>query len=255
MKLYNSLLSLFVVASLIISSSCNNVKTKSVETANVEMIELNKSANTTPVIMIDFVKGRFHNHPLMAVWAENLNGDCLETFFVASSIGKGVFERASGGGGKWMPGPVRRPATLPYWAHKRGVKEADGLYLPTQQTPMLDAVTGATPRGDFRLIATPTSTNFPKVFNLFFEINQSWDWNHYWNNAMFPDEPEYKTSCQPSLVYSVKVNLENPDKLLTLNPIGHGHYAGKNGELFTDISTLTTALEIAKKITVTVKNR
>lgn len=255
MKLYRNLIILSTIAILFAVASCNNAKTKSLDSPNNEIIDLNKTNSSSTIIVVDFTKGRFHNHPLMAIWAESLSGEYLETFFVASSIGKGVFERASGGGGKWLPGPVRRPATLPYWAHKRGVKEVDGLYFPTQQTAMSDAVTGATPNGDFRLIAAPSTTQFPTVFNLLFEINQSWDWNQYWNNAMFPEEPEYKTSCQPSLVYSVKVNLAKLDKILTLNPIGHGHYSGKNGDLFTDLSTLTTALEISKRITVTAKRR
>jgi polyphosphate kinase len=39
----------------------------------------------------------------------------------------------------------------------------------------------------------------------------------------------------------------------TLNPIGHGHYAGKDGLLYTDLSTFTTALKIAQSIKVVVK--
>ena len=38
-----------------------------------------------------------------------------------------------------------------------------------------------------------------------------------------------------------------------MKPIGHSHYAGETGELFTDLSTLSTALKIANTITLTVK--
>jgi hypothetical protein len=241
-------------AIVVLSVSCKNMKTAPADGESAEMINLDSGKLVPEVLIVDFTKGKFHNHPLMAVWAEDLHGNYLETFFVAKSIGTGIFDKASGGGGKWLPGPVRRPAALPYWAFKRGVKEADGLYIPTPQTAIPDAIAGATPKSDFRLIAKPTLPNFPKVFNLLFEINQSWDWNQYWTNSMFPDEPEYKTSSQPSLILSVRVNLDKKDKVLFLNPIGHGHYSGKNGELFTDVSTLTTALEIAQKITVTVKS-
>jgi hypothetical protein len=37
-----------------------------------------------------------------------------------------------------------------------------------------------------------------------------------------------------------------------LNPIGHSHYSGKDGLLYTDLSTFTTALQIAEKIVVRV---
>lgn len=35
-----------------------------------------------------------------------------------------------------------------------------------------------------------------------------------------------------------------------LQVIGHSHYSGKTGELFTDLSTMTTALDIADKLNV-----
>jgi hypothetical protein len=38
-----------------------------------------------------------------------------------------------------------------------------------------------------------------------------------------------------------------------MSPAGHSHYSGKTGELFTDLSTLTTALKIVKTATVRVK--
>ena len=41
-----------------------------------------------------------------------------------------------------------------------------------------------------------------------------------------------------------------PGKAYTLNPIGHSHWAGGSGELFTDLSTLTTALQIAERVQV-----
>jgi hypothetical protein len=234
-------------------SNCKNLKTPAEDSGPSELIDLNNGKNASQAFIIDFEKGEKHNHPLMAVWAEDVYGKYIETFFVSKSIGKGIFDKASGGGGKWLPGPVRRPAALPYWAHKRGVKEADGLYIPTPETPMPDAIAGATPRKDFRLVVAPVTPNFPRIFHLLMEINQSWDWNSYWTNDKFPDEPEYKTSSQPSVVYSAFVNLDDATVKYSLNPIGHGHYSGKTGELFTDLSTLTTALEIAKRITVTVR--
>jgi polyphosphate kinase len=86
-----------------------------------------------------------------------------------------------------------------------------------------------------------------------FEINQSWDWNEYWTNAKYLDEPEYKTSCQPSVVYKATLDLNKLNNEILLTPIGHGHYSGKTGELFTDLTTITSAMKIAKKISVSVR--
>jgi hypothetical protein len=253
MKIERILWAILATSAFLFLSNCKNLSTTEGEPETSELIDLNNGKNASQVFIIDFEKGENHNHPLMAIWAEDVNGKYIETFFVSQSIGKGVFDKVIGGGGKWLPGPVRRPAALPYWAHKRGVKESDGLYIPTPQTPMPDAIAGATPRKNFRLVATPVTPNFPRIFHLLLEINQSWDWNSYWTNSKFPDEPEYKTSSQPSVVYSAFINLDDATVTYNLNPIGHGHYAGKTGELFTDLSTLTTALEIAKRITVTVR--
>jgi len=49
----------------------------------------------------------------------------------------------------------------------------------------------------------------PISFRVLLEVNQPWDWNAYWNNDKYLDEPDYKTSAQPSVVYAVTINLES----------------------------------------------
>ena len=38
------------------------------------------------------------------------------------------------------------------------------------------------------------------------EINQNWDWNEYWTNDKYPDDENYKMSCQPALVYEAVID-------------------------------------------------
>lgn len=213
-----------------------------------ELISMNKDGEGEP-ITLTFTKGKQHNHPLMAIWIENADGKYLQTLYVSQSIGKGIYPHGTTASGRWEPGEQRRPASLPYWAFKRGVKEADGLYIPTSKTPIVDAYTGPTPKANFILDAN-SDKMLPRQFKILFEINQSWDWNEYWTNAMYPNEPEYKTSSQPAIIYSVNIDLDNPSQEYSLIPIGHSHYSGADGKLYTDLSTLTTAKQIAKKITV-----
>jgi hypothetical protein len=246
-------ITLIILLSTFLIVSCKSFFSQKVEDSPAIKIEVNMSTKSPFYVDLTFEKGTEHNHPLMAVWAEDLTGKYLETFYIAKSIGTGIFEHAIGDKGKWQYGPICRPAALPYWAHKRGVKEANGFYNPTPQTAMSDAVAGATPKGDFELKARPTITDFPKKFNIMFEINQSWDWNEFWTNTMFLDEPEYKTFCQPSLIFQATVDATNPNTVIELKPIGHGHYSGNTGDLFSDLSTITTALKIAKQISVTLK--
>jgi hypothetical protein len=185
----------------------------------------------------------------MAIWIEDEEGNFLQTLFVAESIGKGMFGHGDKSTGKWLPGPIRRPAALPVWAHRRGVQEEDGLYVPTQDTPVPDAYTGATPPAHFNLFAR-TDKPLPETFTVYFEINQTWDWNEYWTNNKYPDDQEYKTSCQPALVYSVSLSSEDKGIEKPMELIGHSSYNGSDGELTMDLSTITTAKDISRGIQV-----
>jgi hypothetical protein len=204
-----------------------------------------------PALEIEMTRGEGHNHPLMAIWVETPDGKFYQTLYVAESIGKGVFQHGDASQGFWMAGEIQRPAALPYWSHKRGIKNKDGLYLPTPTNPVPDAYTGPTPGQSFIL---HTKLNEPGLnsFNVLFEINQTWDWNEFWTNNKYPDDEEYKTSCQPALVYSVSIDLDNPQDAYQMKAIGRSHHSGANGDLFTDLETLTTALHIAEQITIRV---
>lgn len=197
-----------------------------------------------------FDKGEAHNHPLMAVWVETEQGDFVETLFVAESIGKGVFKHADRSTGKWMPGSIQRPSALPYWGHKRGKKNTAGNYLPDVENPEPDAVTGPTPKGDFELQFNLSNCPVDRC-KVLMEINQSWDWNEYYTNSR-SDDAHYRASAQPSVIYEVLIDPHKVPDTLELKPVGRGHESGSDGTLYTDLNTLTTALQIAKKIVVIV---
>ena len=205
--------------------------------------------NGGTALTIQFQKGAEHNHPLFAVWLADEKGNYIQTLYVSESIGKGVFKRASRKSGRWKEGEIQRPATLPYWSHQRGEKNEFGTYMPTPKQPVADAYTGATPSASF-VLNTKSDKLLNGKYKIMLELNQSWDWNEYWTNDKYLDDKEYKTSSQPALVYSVDVDTANPNQEYVLKPIGHSHYAGADGSLDSDLSTMTTALKIAKKITV-----
>ncbi len=206
-----------------------------------------EAQNTGIPMELLFNKGKEHNHPLMAVWIEDNDSNYIQTVYVAESIGKGYFRYGDTSSGRWMPGPVRRPAALPYWGHQRGIRAEDGYYLPTQDDPVPDAITGPTPKSSFVI-----HFNIPDMdtrqFRILFEINQSWDWNDYWTNDKFPGDEHYMSSSQPALVYEARVDLDSGKDEYTLLPIGHSHWSGQNGNLYTDLGTITTALEISESI-------
>jgi hypothetical protein len=205
--------------------------------------------NSGTSLSIQFEKGEEHNHPLFAIWLADEKGNYIQTLYVSESIGKGVFHRANRKTGQWKAGEIQRPATLPYWAHQRAVKNEYGSFMPTPKQPVPDAYTGATPSASFVL---HTKTDKPLIgkYKIMLELNQSWDWNEYWTNDKYPNDKEYKTSSQPALVYSADIDTASPTQEYVLKVIGHSHYSGADGSLDTDLSTMTTALKIAKRITV-----
>jgi hypothetical protein len=203
-------------------------------------------------LTIQFEKGKEHNHPLFAIWLADENGKFIETLYVSQAIGKGVFPRASRKTGAWMAGEIQRPAALPFWAHQRNIINELGTYNPTTKKPEVDGVTGATPQTSF-IMKLKSSRILEGKYTIMLELNQSWDWNEYWTNDKFPDDKEYKTSSQPALVYSSIVDTRSGNKTFDLKPLGHSHYSGKDGSLNRDLKTMTTALRIAKNITVTIE--
>ncbi|MCB2197184.1 MAG: DUF2271 domain-containing protein [Bacteroidetes bacterium] len=223
------------------------------ERAKEEIVEFETNTKGNGVSFeIEFQKGPEFYYPIMAFWIEDENGNYIQTLYVSQSIAKGVFNYGQVKDNRWIKDSKRRPAALPYWAHKRGIKAKDGLYIPTPDTPIADAYTGPTPQDNF-ILKTKADEKLPKKFKILMEINQSWDWNEYWTNDRFPDDEDYKTSSQPALVYSVDVDLDSKKQSYVLQLIGHSHYSGKDGKLYTDLSTITTAKEIVDKILINIK--
>ena len=201
---------------------------------------------------IEFAKGPAHNHPLMAIWVEDLDGNYIQTLYVAQSIAKGVFTHGDKSTGRWKTGEISRPAALPYWVHKRNVKNDIGNYMPKAGFEVPDAYSGATPKANFTL-ETRTDNPISGKFRVLLEINQSWDWNRHWTNSMFPDDPEYKTSAQPAVVYVTEVDAGSSQKVYFMKPIGHSQYSGADGKLYPELNTLSTALEIVEEVKVILK--
>ncbi len=226
-------------------------RSKPVEPMQVIQTTVDPAGIAMEVVM---ERGRAHNHPLMVIWVEDLEGNYLQTLYVAESIAKGVYLHGDASSGRWLPGPIRRPAALPYWGHQRGVQAEDGLYMPSQKNPMPDALTGATPKANFTLRTKLPATG-PRKFRVLLEINQPWDWNLHWYNNRFPGDRDYMTSAQPALVYEATVDLDADQQTFEMKPIGHSHWSGKSGELFRDLSTITTALNIVENVLVRVPEK
>jgi hypothetical protein len=244
---------IFYISIAIIAGACSsNSLKKQIVPAEPKTNLSTNSEGTGPEITIEFTKGDSFYYPLLALWLEDMDSSYIQTLFVSKSIATGIFKYGKTEHNKWIPASKRAPQTLPYWSHKRGILASDGLFMPDQQTSVPDAYSGATPITDF-VLKSKSDSALPDKFRVMLEINQNWDWNDYWTNDKYPGDEYYKYSCQPAVVYEAIIDMKAGEKRLAMHPIGHSHYSGKTGELFRDLSTLTTALNIADSIIVTVK--
>jgi len=238
---------------LFVAGGCSSGIMKNKDTAPEQKTVLTTNqSGSGPEIIVEFYKGKSFYYPLLAVWLEDQSGKYIQSLYVPKTIATGVFKYGKQENGKWVAASKRAPQTLPYWAHKRGVIASDGLYMPEKGNEVPDAYSGATPVQSF-VLNTRADKDLPAVYKVLLEVNQNWDWNEFWTNDKYPDDENYKMSCQPAVVYEAVISGSSKDRVWSMKPVGHSHYSGKNGELFPDLKTLTTALNIADSIVVRIK--
>ena len=85
----------------------------------------------------------------------------------------------------------------------------------------------------------------------------AFDDNEYYSEFDFPDDDVFHSGTgqlgQPSIVFEASVDMNDNKDYYLMELIGHGHHSGQTGELDSDLSTLTTALEIVERIVIGVR--
>lgn len=243
---YKHMKTLFYLFFIVFAGSC--ISSKDSNTEQVQHIDIKNDGSIS--LELSFKKGSGHNSPSFALWVEDSQGNFLHPVYVTQSVANGVYNVKEVGTLQWIQekGEAYRPAALPYFFHK-AISAGFIRQIPTSANPFPDAYSGATPSTNFDMAFLAAAD---ARFKILLEINQTWDWNKYWTNDKYPDNINYKHSSQPSVVYSVDIDLNNLQDAYYLNPIGHGHYAGENGNLYTNLKTLTTALQIIDQATIVV---
>jgi hypothetical protein len=186
------------------------------------------------------------NPPQIAVWVEDLDGNYITTIYVSHKIATESWMANKGN---------RRKEALPVWCYARGVEYSDGLFLPTKEEPLVDGISGATPHGNFSVKMHPTTQLNPFVVKI--ELNHSTDWNENYPKDAQAGDDNYSGgtsgSGQPALVYAATIDLSSERKQYTASIIGHSSPDGTDGEIYPDISMITSALDIVKEITIDIQ--
>lgn len=184
--------------------------------------------------------------PQMAIWVEDLLGNYISTIYVTHTIATQSWTAAGGD---------RRKSALPVWCHSRGIQYSDGLYLPTKDQPVTDGISGATPKGSYDVKIRPFEDL--KQFVVKIEVNHSTDWNDSYPKNAKEEDANYSGgkggSGQPALVYAAEVDLESGQTLFNATLLGHSSPDGSDGKIYPDTSTLSSALNIIKEITISIQ--
>jgi len=189
--------------------------------------------------------------PQVAFWVEDIEGNYIETLYVTKKSTNASFRPAED-----PFGSVARPEALPYWAHKRGIQYDNNLMVPDKNNTDLDGMTGPTPLGNYNVVSKVDSSM--RQFRVMMEINRSYDFNNYYTPDRYPADPVYSgsgSSGQPSIIYAATIDLDHNQEAYFMKAIGHGHYSGKTGELYTDMEGIDSALQLIKRVVVEVDGR
>jgi len=190
------------------------------------------------------------NPPQIAIWLEDTTGNYLATVYASHKIATGSWQAAGGN---------PRKEALPHWDYVRGLQSISSSNVSGNRPALPDGVSGATPRSGFSVKLRPTSVSNGSLtrFTLKVEVNHSTDFNPAYPKTASKGDANYsggkEGSGQPALVYAVDVNLLSGEKAFEAVLTGHSSPDGSDGEVYPDVSQCTTALNIVKRITVTVK--
>ncbi|MDZ7340722.1 MAG: hypothetical protein ONB27_05150 [candidate division KSB1 bacterium] len=203
------------------------------------------------------------NQPQMAFWLEDSEGNYLTTLYVTYRTAVQAW-RSSPGEKK---GEIRRPSSLPVWVHQH---QAGGWMekptcaschdLHTAKEKIIDpnsdlaTITGATPKTGFTRAWPIPADLKPGKYIIKAEINHSKDFNNAFKEAVSENDQNYSGgkmgSGQPSIVWQGELPIGTKPSAVWLKKIGHGHPAGKDGTIFSDLSVLDSALDIIEAIEV-----
>lgn len=243
-------------------------------------VDKRQEQNAGVDITIDLRKGPYFAWPQYAIWVESMDGEFIQPLYVTSALAKnnfvnqvtkvdkevvfddhvffsGKFDLRNTFEGRENPETKDdriRPESLPVFLHKLGKQNEKGQFILQGDDLLADAYTGATMEESF-LLKSNLESQKVRQFRIKLELNHSFDFNEYYSSDRFPDDPVYSGngySAQPSVVYEAVVDLEQKQRFFPMQLIGRGHHSGRDGELYSDLENLTTALQLVDRVIVEV---
>ncbi|MBW7991059.1 MAG: hypothetical protein FVQ84_13730 [Planctomycetes bacterium] len=198
---------------------------------NTEQVMLKFDLKLDPDI---YTKSHYKKPPQFAIWLEQANKGTIRTVWVTSKTGSG----------SWGSNVVRT-VSLPYWI-SRWNKETQGRTYPTLENPVINAVTGATPKIDFTAEATVPAKS---LWNYFIEVNVSGDYNDAFPVTRKDGKQDRQGNGQPSIIYKGEIT-SSPGQRSNPKLIGRTEQFQNVKNIITDLKGITTAKDLFSTIEV-----
>ncbi len=148
------------------------------------------------------------------------------------------------GTGSWGSNVVRS-VSLPYWVSRWNLETQSRSY-PTPENPVINALTGATPKVDFIAeVIVPAKS----VWNYFIEVNVSGDYNDAFPVKQKDGKPDRQGNGQPSIIYRGEIT-SSPGRRSRPELIGRTEQLRSVEHIITDMEGISTAKNLFSTIDV-----
>jgi lysophospholipase L1-like esterase len=188
-------------------------------------------------LMLDpdiYTKSHYKKPPQFAVWLEEAAKGKIRTVWVTSKTGTG----------SWGSDVVRT-VSLPYWVTRWNIETQSRSY-PTLENPVINAVTGATPKVDIAVEALVPSKS---LWNYFVEVNVSGDYNDAFPVKRQDGKQDRQGNGQPSIIYRGTIT-SSPGRHSSPQLIGRTEQFQNVKYIITDMEGITTARDLFSTIEV-----
>ncbi|KZN47276.1 hypothetical protein [Pseudoalteromonas luteoviolacea] len=244
--------------------------------------EVKDSKNTGQRITIELKKGPYFLWPQYALWVESLSGEFIQPLYVTEKLATNQFTNKvtkkdpdqvfnthllTGEGpnawdvleGEEEPASKNkrmRPESLPVFLHQLSMRAENGVLVPDNDSLTIDGFSGATMTDNF-IYTTQLQAPLKGLHRVRLEVNHSFDFNEYYSSDRFMDDTIYSGdgySAQPSVIYEAIIDFgaQHNKVLEVMTLVGHGHHSGRDGNIYADVSKLTSALELVDRVIVSV---
>jgi len=173
--------------------------------------------------------------PQIAFWMEQPEVGEIRTVWVSHRAGRQ----------QWK-GKVECPVALPFW-ESRHLSEKGVFRERHLMQRLLDAITGATPKGGAFSVRTTVPEN--SHWDYFIEVNVSGDFNATFPSQRENGEPDHEGNGQPSLIYKGRIEA-TPGGSYVPELIGRTDQWVATDSIITNMAGISSAKQILREMRV-----